>query len=214
MREAINTNPVVQLSVIGGLLLVVGFIFLMGPMKKKSSEPPATQTTSAELTGPQGSVDITVESTPAPGAPAPAVPGSAGAPVAPGSVTEEALVPGPGLPAEVVSAWQGGDAVVLYIEKTGAVDDRLVRSSVATLTRRPGVSVFVAPAKDVADYSRITQPLSVNRVPALVVIRPKKVSGAAPQALVVYGFRNSESVVQAVDDALYQGKENGPYHPG
>jgi hypothetical protein len=214
MREAINSNPMVQLAVIGGLLLVVGLIFLMGPMKKSGEESADTQTTSAELSSPQGTVDITVESTPAPGVPAPAVPGPAAAPVAPGSVTEEALVPGPGLPAELVSAWQGGDAVVLYIEKTGAVDDRLVRSSVATLTRRQGVSVFVAPAKDVADYSRITQPLGVNRVPALVVIRPKKVSGAAPQALVVYGFRNPESVVQAVDDALYQGKENGPYHPG
>ena len=29
-----------------------------------------------------------------------------------------------------------------------------------------------------------------------------------------YGFRDSQSVVQAVDDAVYSGKDNIPYHPG
>jgi hypothetical protein len=211
MREAINNNPMVQIGLICGLLLVAALVFLMGPMKQSGEEPPASTTSSASLTTPQGTVDLDVQVTPTPGAAATGVPT---APAAPATVTPEALEPGPGLPAKVVSAWQRGDAVVLYIEKTGSVDDRMVRSSVATLTRRSGVSVFVAPATDVADYSRITQPLGVNRVPALVVIRPRKVTGAAPQALVVYGFRDAGSVVQAVDDALYQGKENGPYHPG
>ena len=29
-----------------------------------------------------------------------------------------------------------------------------------------------------------------------------------------YGFRNSQSVVQAVKDALYKGRDNLPYNPG
>ena len=29
-----------------------------------------------------------------------------------------------------------------------------------------------------------------------------------------YGFRDSQSVVQAVNDALYDGRDDVPYHPG
>jgi hypothetical protein len=71
----------------------------------------------------------------------------------------------------------------------------------------------VARAKDVAGYSRITQGVGVNRAPALVVVRPRDVSGSVPQAQVSYGFRNSQSVVQAVHDALYTGRDNLPYSP-
>ena len=56
--------------------------------------------------------------------------------------------------------------------------------------------------------------VGLNRVPALVVVRPKDVAGAPPQAQVSYGFRSSQSVVQAVRDALYKGKDDVPYHPG
>jgi hypothetical protein len=48
----------------------------------------------------------------------------------------------------------------------------------------------------------------------LVVVRPKRLSGGTPQATVSYGFRNSLSVVQAVHDSLYSGKDNLPYNPG
>ena len=82
------------------------------------------------------------------------------------------------------------------------------------MTSLAGVSVFTAPAKNVARYSRITQGVGVNRVPALVVVRPRHVSGGVPQAQVSYGFRDSQSVVQAVKDALYEGRDDVPYHPG
>jgi hypothetical protein len=113
----------------------------------------------------------------------------------------------------VISAWNQGDAVVLLIAKGGATDDRLVRSSVQALSE-PGVAVFVADAGQVARYSRITQGVGVDRVPALVVVRPKRLSGGTPQATVSYGFRDTQSVVQAVDDALYSGKDDLPYSPG
>jgi hypothetical protein len=55
--------------------------------------------------------------------------------------------------------------------------------------------------------------VGVNRVPALVVVRPRRLSGSVPEAQVSYGFRNSQSVVQAVQDALYSGKDDLPYSP-
>jgi hypothetical protein len=45
------------------------------------------------------------------------------------------------------------------------------------------------------------------------VIRPKDVAGSPPQAQVSYGFRDSQSVVQAVKDAVYKGKDDVPYYP-
>ena len=136
-----------------------------------------------------------------------------GIPASATTVTPQALIPGPGLPEDVARAYASGNAVVLLIVRNGATDDELVRDSVYQISRS-GVSVFVAPASDVARYSRITQGAGVNRVPALVVVRPRRVSGDTPQATVSYGFRSTASVVQAVDDALYGGRDDVPYHPG
>jgi hypothetical protein len=215
MRQALNSNPIVQIAVIGVLIAVVG-LFLMTNMKKRSgSEESAsapTQTTEAQLSTPQGTVDLNVEVTPS------ATAGAAGAAALPptastGTVSPDALVPGPGLPARVVAAWKGGDAVVLLIVRGGGIDDQLVKRSVASLSGDPGVSVFVARAGDVARYSRITQGVGVSRAPALVVVRPRKESGSVPQAQVSYGFRNSQGVVQAVHDAIYSGRDDLPYSP-
>jgi hypothetical protein len=214
MREAINNNPKVQIGVIGVLVLVVGLFFMMG-MSKKSTPPPA----------PSASVVPGVSSPTAGGTSAPVTPSPSGtqapsspsgstsvAPSTGGTVTPDALIPGPGLPKNVIDAWNRGDAVVLLI-RGGGVDDRLVRSSVQSLRGDRGVSVFVARANNVARYSRITQGVGVEQVPALVVVRPRKESGSIPQAQVSYGFRDSQSVVQAVHDALYNGADNLPYSP-
>jgi hypothetical protein len=55
--------------------------------------------------------------------------------------------------------------------------------------------------------------VNVNRVPALVVVRPKKLTHGPPVASVSYGFRGPDSVRQAVRDALYKGPTNLPYYP-
>jgi hypothetical protein len=112
----------------------------------------------------------------------------------------------------VVDAWKRGDTVVLLIARQGGVDDRLVRGSVRLLSG-PGTTVFVTKANKVARYSRITQGVGVSQAPALVVVRPKRLSGSAPEAQVAYGFRNAQGVVQAVHDAVYAGKDNLPYSP-
>jgi hypothetical protein len=208
VREALNNNPTVQIAVIGVLVVVVGLFFMMN-MKKGASPSSSPSTTSSAASVPStGSSAGTTSPVQIPGSTAGSVP-----PVTSGSVSPDALVPGPGLPAPVVSAWKGGDAVVLLIVRPGSIDDRLVRGSVESLSGDSGVAVFVADAKDVARYSRITQGVGVDRTPALVVIRPRKESGTTPQAQVSYGFRNSQSVVQAVHDALYSGRDNLPYSP-
>lgn len=216
MRKAINENRTVQLGVLGGLLLVGALFLMMG--KKEEAPPPST----SPIAGSSATAGTPSPSTAgASTATSPTAGTTAAAPVTTGStvtaspttVSPDALVPGPGLPRPVISAWNHGDAVVLLIAKGGATDDRLVRSSVEALSE-PGVAVFVADAGRIARYSRITQGVGVDRVPALVVVRPKRLSGRTPQATVSYGFRDSQSVVQAVHDALYSGKDDLPYSPG
>jgi hypothetical protein len=225
MRKALNENPVVQLSVLGVLLLVAG-VFMAPKLLGGKDEPAAPATSDPSVVAASGTgvetPGATATAAPAgtvpttdPSAAVPADPSAAPPPAdtSTGTVAPEALIPGPGLPREVASAWDRGDAIVLLVVKNSAIDDRKVKASVSAISK-PGVAVFVAKASDVARYSRITQPVGLNRVPALVVVRPSDVSGKTPEAQVSYGFRGSKSVVQAVEDALYSGKDNGPYHPG
>jgi hypothetical protein len=207
MRDAINNNPRVQIAVLGVLVLLSGLFFLPTLMHKKSSGSADATAASAVPAAPAGVA-------PSAGAAATAPPTSGSAPV-PGasSVSPSALIPGRGLPAPVVRAWRGGDAIVLLIVRPGATDDRLVRGSVDGLSGDSGLAVFVTPANRIARYSRITQGVGVSEVPALVVVRPRRLSGSVPQAQVAYGFRDSQSVVQQVHDALYSGKDNLPYSP-
>jgi hypothetical protein len=58
----------------------------------------------------------------------------------------------------------------------------------------------------------VTVGLDLNRVPAVVVMKPKRLSGGTPQATVDYGFQTPETLVQAVRDAAYDGPE-ATYHP-
>jgi hypothetical protein len=210
MRQALNSNPLVQLAVVGVLVVIVG-LFLMMNLKKKSGSSPASGSSTPAAGAPTAG-STAAQSAGVSATPAPATSGVSAAPPTTGSVTPAALVPGPGLPRDVVKAWKSGDAVVLLIVRHGGIDDRLVRQSVDSLSR-PSVAVFVIRAKDVARYSRITQGVGVDRAPALVVVRPRKESGPVPEAQVSYGFRNSEGVVQAVHDALYQGPDDLPYSP-
>jgi hypothetical protein len=74
------------------------------------------------------------------------------------------------------------------------------------------VAAFIAPASQVSRYASVTEGVGVNRVPALVVIRPKHLHQTVPTASVSYGFQSGESIVQAVIDAGYKGPTLA-YHP-
>lgn len=198
MRQAINNNPIAQVAVLGGLAVLVGLFFMMNMKGKGSSETASS-------------------AAPAPSTSAPPAPASTSSATAPppttGTVSPDALVPGRGLPKPVVTAWKQGDTVVLLVVRQGGIDDRLVRNSVRSLSSDGGVTVFVTRANHVARYSRITQGVGVSQAPALVVVRPKRVTGSVPEAQVDYGFRDAQGVVQAVHDAVYSGKDNLPYSP-
>ena len=123
-----------------------------------------------------------------------------------------ASVPVPPLPAPLRRAYDSGETVVLLVVRGGGIDDSLVAPVVRRLKAAAGVAVFITRAKRIARYAAITLGVNVDRVPALVVVRPRSLSGGHPQATVTYGFQSPAAIVQAVIDASY----NGPaatYHP-
>jgi hypothetical protein len=113
----------------------------------------------------------------------------------------------------VIDSWRDGKAVVLLLVRNHGIDDRLVSASVRGLSGASNLAIFVVHANKIARYSRITQGVGVSQVPALLIIRPRRVSGSVPEAQVAYGFRDSQTVVQYVHDALYSGKDDLPYSP-
>lgn len=191
MREQLNNNPMVQMAVIAVLLVGGAFFFLSmsGGDEGGSSEAGEAAAPSAEATL-GAPAEGEVSSTPVEAVPPP--------PVEP--------------PARVVSAWNSGATVVLLFVRDGGVDDRLVRETTENLSGFPGVIDFVVPVGEVARYSAITGGIGVDRVPALVVMTPKKLSNGVPTASVLYGFQSRQAVVQALIDAGYKGPTLD-YHP-
>ena len=212
MRKAINENPVVQAALIGVLVIVGGLMLLMrmGGSDEPAAEAPvaAAPATDSAAAAPAAGAPATDPATAAPatGTPAPAGAAPAGAP--------GDFKAGPGLPEEIVAAYDAGDAVVVLIVNERGIDDRRLKTLVQTLRSNPGAAVFVVDVRDVADYSRITEGVDLDRTPALLVVRPKALTeGSMPSAVVSYGFRGEASVQQALEDALYKGPEDLPYYP-
>jgi hypothetical protein len=212
VRKAIDDNPIVQVAVVGVLALVVGFL-LITQMSKKSSESatdtstteasvaPDTSATPATPTAPTDSA-ATTPSTPAPSTDAVAEAAAAGK-----------FVAGPGLPAPVVQAYADNKVVVLLVVRRKGIDDEAIKSSVVQQGNAADVALFTTNAGHISRYSRIATGVNVDRVPALIVLRPRKLTQGTPVAAVSYGFRGPESVAQAINDALYKGPTNQPYYP-
>jgi hypothetical protein len=195
MREKLNSNPIAQVAMVGVLLLLAGVFFLHsggggGESGEEVSSGEATTTaTSAEeqlATAETGTVAL---------AGASSVPPATAAP-----------------PAAVVDAYEAGDTVVLLFVHDAGIDDSLARDATSRLSGMPGVATFIVPAAKISRYAAITEGVGVNRVPALVVITPKRADHGVPTASVSYGFQSGESVVQAVIDAGYKGPTVA-YHP-
>lgn len=190
MREKLNSNPLAQAAVIGVLLLLAG-VFAMSSMSKggaKEEEGEAT-TASAPPAIPTGESSATS---------LPAVSTGVGAP--------------PPIPRRVTAAFASDDTVVLLFVRTGGIDDAMVAKALTRLHALPSVATFVVPANEIARYAAIAQGANVNRVPALVVLRLKRLDNGIPAASVHYGYQSPESVEQAVIDAGYHGR-TVPYHP-
>ncbi len=116
------------------------------------------------------------------------------------------------MPKPVAAAYDAGKTVVLLVVHDGGIDDRLVASSTRRLEAFPDTAIFIVPAKQIAHYGAITIGVAVQQVPALVVMRPKRLSGGAPQATVSYGFQTEQGIAQAMRDADYAGPD-ATYHP-
>jgi hypothetical protein len=208
MRQAINENRTVQLALLGALALLGGFFVLSkGSGHDSNSAKSPAPGTGDVIAAPSGSSAGTPATTPADV--------SAGASSASGTAAAVPpnLVPGPGLPKGLLSAYRHGDAIVLLVRRAGGTDDGLVRSSVEHLRNEPRVKVYVTKARRIARYVWLTQGVDVTELPALVVLRPRGLTHGTPDASVSYGFRSPNSVLQALKDALYRGPANRPYHP-
>jgi len=212
MRQLANENPLVRAALIGGLLLAFAFLLYSRLLSQNDESgargaEPVTSGTAAEAESPPVTLPSTAAA-PGPAAPEGAVPA---VPPAAGGVPPQALVPGRGLPAPVLKAYAEGKTVAVLVIKRRGIDDRKLRRAVAAIAQRGGAAVFIVRAKHIARYSRITLGVNVSRVPALVVVSPRK-AGDAPRASVSYGFRGTQSAIQALRDALYEGRKV-PYFP-
>jgi len=106
------------------------------------------------------------------------------------------------------------NAAIIRVVTRNGIDDRAVTVGFPIVVGIPRVAAFHTLAKHVARYARITEGVDLDRVPALVVIRPKKLTGSGPPvATVTYGFNGPAQLAQAVFDALYKGPEDLPYYP-
>ena len=201
MRERLNNNPIFQIAIIG-VLLVAGGIFLMTTMgggEEEAAETPEAGAIVEEAAPEAGNpVEGSVESLEA------EAPASASASLA--------ALPPIEPPEEVVAAYESGATVALLFVREAGIDDRLIRDATAGLSSFPEVASFIVPAKEIAKYTALTGGVGVERVPALVVLTPKKVAQQAPTASVHYGYLTPESVAQAVIDAGYEGPTLD-YHP-
>jgi hypothetical protein len=110
-------------------------------------------------------------------------------------------------------AYDSGEPVALLVVHDGGIDDAYTKLALKEVARVERVAVFVAPAKQISRYASVTVGLNVNQVPALIVLRPKKLSHGMPQGSVLYGYQTPESIYQAVRDAIYNGPETGTYNP-
>lgn len=217
MRKALNENPVAQIAVLGVLAVIVGFLLLtkVAHKSESSSSSSTSPTATSGSTATPPSASSSAATTPAPGStPSATTPGTGSvSPTVPSGVPVGEFVAGPGLPKPVVKAYKDDKTVVLLIVRHLGIDDDEVRQSVERLRGRNDLAVFVTIAAHVARYSRIAEGVSLNRVPALVVMRPRHLTHGTPTASVSYGFQGADSIEQAVRDALYKGPTNLPYYP-
>jgi hypothetical protein len=198
-----------QIGLVVILLVVVGFM-LMKPGGGEESEEAPTEAT------------VAVAGTEASGTATGATPGEAVEGAVEGAIesaTAEAStaavagsIPPPPLPAQVAHAYDADKTVVLLVVHDGGIDDKLVEGASEQLKSRSDVAFFEVPVAQIARYAAVTLGADVQQVPALVVMKPRRLSEGVPQASVDYGFQTSQSVVQAVVDAGYEGPE-ATYHP-
>jgi len=208
MREKLNENPLAQVGLILILVVVAVVMFIGSSGGGEEEEAPTEATVAVAGTSAVGTATGATPGEAVEGAVESAVEGAEATAVS----AAPSSVPTPPPPRPLTSAYDSGKTVVLLIVHDGGIDDALVKQASSQLASDSDVALFTVPAAQIARYAAITVGLEVNRVPALVVMRPKRLSNGAPQASVDYGFQTSQGLQQAVQDAAYDGREL-TYHP-
>jgi hypothetical protein len=210
MREKLNENPLLQVAVVGVLLIGTGFFVLssMGGGGRKPKPETTQATVGIAGTGATGSAMGATPGEAVEGAIDAATQSAVPASIPPGALAKSAPPP----PRAVTAAFAADKTLVLLFVRNGGIDDRIVTRTVDRLGSLQKVATFVVPADRIARYAAITEGVDVDRVPALVVVRPKRLGHRTATASVHYGFQSPQSVVQAVVDAGYKGP-TVDYHP-
>lgn len=189
MREQLNSNPLAQLALVGVLLVAVGFFVLSsGGGGEEEGESGATEATLGVTEATEGGATASV------------------------SLPPSSSLDAPPLPRHVLRAYEANQTVALLFVREGGIDDRLVKRATEDVARFPEVSLFVVPANRISRYAEISEGVGVERVPALVVVTPKRLKQTVPTASVNYGFQSPQSIEQAIVDAGYKGP-TVDYHP-
>jgi hypothetical protein len=207
MREKLNSNPRAQVLMVG-VLLVLGAFLLMSKMGggEESEEVPTTEAiVSVAGTGVTGTATGATSGEAVEGAIENAENASAEATpsTVPGASTLGASIEPPPLPHAVSAAYKANKTVALLIVHNGGIDDTFTTAATAGIASDPQVALFIVPASQIYRYAAITLGVEVSRVPALVVMRPRKLSDGTPQATVDYGLQTAQDVELAVHDAAY-----------
>jgi hypothetical protein len=210
VREKLNSNPMAQVGVVVVLLVAVGYMLLgMGGGGASKEAAPTEATVAVAGTSATGTATAATPGEAVEGAVEGAIETAASEPSA---STVAASIPAPPMPKPVAAAYGSGKTVVLLVVHNGGIDDRLVATSTKRLATIPKTALFIVPAKQIARYGAITLGVDVQQVPALIVMRPRHLSGGNPEASITYGFQSAQSIEQAVRDASYKGPE-ATYHP-
>ena len=208
MREKLNENPIAQVALVALLVVAAGFMLLKSSGGEAEGEETGTTEASVAVAG----TGVTATATGS--TPGEAVEGAVENALESATVEASSAVgpmPVPPLPKPVASAYDAGKTVVLLVVDDG-VESQAVTRAARTLEGVAGVDLTIVPARQIFRYAALTLGTEVQQVPALIAMRPRRLSGATPQASVSYGFQTPETVVQAVRDAAYQGPE-ATYHP-
>jgi hypothetical protein len=211
MREQLNSNPLVQLAVVGALLIGVA-VFLMSSGGGGGEREEAAGTAAATGSGATGTATGATPGEAVEGAVEAAGESAGGESLSSALSAVGQAADAPPLPRPVLDAWQANRTLVLLFVHDGGIDDRLVKIATDGLAGFRDAAVFVVPAAKISHYAAITEGVGVDRVPALVVVTPKHLKKTVPTASVSYGFQSPQSVAQAVIDAGYKGP-TVDYHP-
>lgn len=205
MREKLNNSPAAQVGLIA-VLVVIGLVFFLKSSDGEEEESAESGPTVATVNGVPGSGSTPGEAVESAITNLEAAGGTAAAGAPPSSV------PAPPPPAAFTAAYESGKTVVLLVVDDDGIDDKRTAAAAAHLGGMAGVAFFEVPVGRVARYASVTVGLDLNRVPALIVLRPRQLSKGVPQASVDYGFQTPQTAIQAVRDASYKGPEE-TYHP-